>query len=132
MLLTYILVCHIPLSPMFSTCSSSEPDFHFHQWYISAYDYIIGEANMTNIFAVYLQVSAFRSQSSEYCYECCHKLFGRYCISLSYSTPGVDLIAFFVPVDCPRAVGVDFLREFDVHIFCHLFLMRGQSCLSLH
>ena len=33
---------------------------------------------------------------------------------------------------CHRAVGVDFLQEFDVHIFYPLFLKRGQYCLSLH
>ena len=29
-------------------------------------------------------------------------------------------------------IGVDFLQEFDVHIFYPLFLERGQYCFSLH
>ena len=33
---------------------------------------------------------------------------------------------------CRRAVGVDVLHEFDVHIFYPLLLKRGQYCLSLH
>jgi len=33
---------------------------------------------------------------------------------------------------CHRAVGVDFLEEFDVHIFYPLLLKRGQYCLGLH
>ena len=63
---------------------------------------------------------------------CCREQLGRYGISLSYSSPDVDLVAFFVYVDCHRAVGVDFLHKFDVHIFYPLFLKRGQYCLSLH
>ena len=35
-------------------------------------------------------------------------------------------------MECHRAVGVDFLQEFDVHIFYPLFLKRGRCCLSLH
>ena len=53
-------------------------------------------------------------------------------VSPSYSSPGVDLVAFFVQVDCHRAVGVDFLQDFDVHIFYPQFLKRGQYCLNLH
>ena len=47
------------------------------------------------IFAVYLQASGFPSQSSEYAYECCSKQLGQYGISLSYSSPGVDLLLSF-------------------------------------
>ena len=54
------------------------------------------EAKMTMIFAVYLQASGFPSQPSEYAFECCRKLLGRYGIALSYSSPGFDLVAFFV------------------------------------
>ena len=56
----------------------------------------MGEAKMTKVLAVYLQASGFPIQSSEYGFECCRKRFGRYGISLSYSFPGVDFIAFFV------------------------------------
>ena len=35
-------------------------------------------------------------------------------------------------MDCHRAVGVDFLQEFDVHVFYPLFLKRVQYCLGLH
>ena len=101
-------------------------------WCISAYDYVVGEAKMTKIFAVYLQASCFPSQWSEYAFEFCREQLGRCGISLSYSSPGVDLVAFFVYVDCHRAVGVDFLQEFDVHILYPLFLKRGWYCLSLH
>ena len=92
--------------------------------------YVVGEAKITKIFAVCLQASGFPSQSSEYVFECCREHLGRYGISLSYSSPDVDLVAFFV--DCHRAVGVDFHQEFDVHIFYPLFLKRGQHSLSLH
>ncbi|KAK2170755.1 hypothetical protein NP493_1143g01021 [Ridgeia piscesae] len=51
---------------------------------------------MTKIDAIYLQASGFPSQSSEYAFECCREDIGRYSISLSYSSPGVDLVAFFV------------------------------------
>ena len=96
-------------SPLASTCSSSDPDFHFHQlipvafvvvgvvYYIySAYEYVVGEAKMTKIFAVYLQASGFPSQLSEYALKCCREQLGRYGISVSYSCPDVDLFAFFV------------------------------------
>ena len=87
---------------------------------------------MTNIFAVYFQASGFPSQSSEYSFECCYKQLGRYGIALSYPSPDVDLVAFFMYVDCHRAVGVYILQEFDIHIFYTLFLNGGQYCLSLH
>ena len=87
---------------------------------------------MTKLFAVYLKTSGFPSQSSDYAFECCREQLGRYGISLSYTSPGVDLVAFFVYVDCHRTVGVDFLQEFEVHIFYSMFLKRGQYCLSLH
>ena len=95
-------------------------------WCISAYEYVVGEAKITKIFAVYLQTSGFPSQSSEYVFECCLEQLGRYCISLSYTSPGVDLVAFFVHVDCHRAVGVNFVQKFDAHIFYLLFLKRDQ------
>ena len=76
---------------------------------------------MTKIFAVYFQTSGFPNQSLEYAFECCRKQLGRYGISLSYSSPYADRVAFVVYVDCHRAVGVDFLYEFDVHIL-HPFL----------
>ena len=66
---------------------------------------------MTKLFAVYFQASGFPSQSSEYAFECCHEQLGRYGISVSYFSPGVDLVVFFVYVDCHRAVGVDFLQD---------------------
>ena len=66
------------------------------------------------------------SQSSEYAFGSCRKQLGRDSISLTYSSPDVDIVAFFVYVDCHRAVGVDFLQEFDVHIFYPLFLKQGQ------
>ena len=87
---------------------------------------------MTKIFAVYLRASCFSNQSSEYAFECYRKQLGRYGISLSYSSPDVDHVAFFIYVDSHRAVGADFLQEFDVHIFYPLLLKRGQYCLSLH
>ena len=83
-----LLVCSFPSSPLLSTCSSSAPDFHFHQLIpvafvvvqccIRAYEYVVGEAKMTKIFAVYLQASGFLSQSSEYALECCSKQLKRY------------------------------------------------------
>ena len=66
---------------------------------------------MTKIFAVYIQV--FPNQSSEYAFECCRNQLERYGISLSYASLGFDLVAFFVYVDCQRAVGVDFVQKFD-------------------
>ena len=65
-------------------------------WCISAYVYVVGEAKMTKIFTVYLQACGFPSQSSDCAFECCGEQFGRYGISLSYSSPDVDLVAFFV------------------------------------
>ena len=47
---------------------------------------------MTKIFAVNRQASGFPSQSSEYAFECCRKEFGRFGISLSYSSPDIDLL----------------------------------------
>ena len=92
-------------------------------WWISANEYVGGEAKLTKIFALYLQASGFPTQSSEYAFEWCRKQLGRYGISLSYSSPDVDLVTFFVYVDyCHRTVGVHFLQEFDVHIFYPLFL----------
>ena len=44
----------------------------------------------------------------------------------------VLILAFSVSVDCHRAVGLDFLQQIDEHTFYHLFLKRGQYCLSLH
>ena len=69
------------------------------------------------IFAVCLQASGFQSQTSEYTFECCRKQLGRYSISLPYSSPGVDFVAFFLYLDYHRTVGVDILQEFDVIIF---------------
>ena len=51
---------------------------------------------MTNLFAVYIQASGFPSQSSEYAFECCREQLGRYGISLSYTSPDVDIVASFV------------------------------------
>ena len=87
---------------------------------------------MTKIFAVNLQASGFPCQSSEYTFDCCREQPVRYGISLSYTFPGVDFVAFFVYVDCHRAVCVDFLQVFDVYISYPLFLKRGQYCLSLN
>ena len=59
-----------------------------------------------------------------------------YDIFLSYTSPNAAWskirVVFFVSVGCHRTVGVDFLQEFDVHIFYPLFLKRGKYCLSLH
>ena len=55
--------------------------------------YVIGEGKMTKIFAIYHQASGFPSQSSKYAFECCRKQLGRYGVSLSYSSPDVDLVA---------------------------------------
>ena len=38
-------------------------------WCTSAYKNVVGEAKMTEIFAVYLQASGFQSQSSEYAFD---------------------------------------------------------------
>ena len=67
-----IMVCHFSSSPLSLTCSSSNLDCHFHQQIPvafvvvlvvpNAYEYVVGEAQMTKIFAVYLQVSGFPSQ----------------------------------------------------------------------
>ena len=65
-------------------------------WCVSAYDYDVCEAKMTKIFAVYLKASVFPSQSSEYAFECSRKQLGRYGIFLSYSSPGIDRVAFFM------------------------------------
>ena len=67
---------------------------------ISAYEYVVVEAKMTKIFAVYFQTSDFPNQSSEYAFECSCKQLWRYGIPLSYSSPGVDLVAFFVSSSC--------------------------------
>ena len=64
--------------------------------YINVYDYVVGEATMTWIFAVYPQASGFPSQSSVYVFECCRKQIGLYEISLPYSSDYVNLAAFFV------------------------------------
>ena len=42
-------------------------------WTAFAYEYVVGGAKMTRIFAVYIQASGFPSQSSEYAFECCRK-----------------------------------------------------------
>ena len=90
---------------LFLTCSSSDPDFHLYQLIPVAFVvvhlvylhmYVVGKAKMTKIFNMYLQASGFPSQSSEYAFECCREQLGRYGISLSYSSPDVDLVAFFV------------------------------------
>ena len=69
---------------------------------ISAYVYVVGVAEMTKIFGVCHQAVGLPSQSSEYTFECCHKLLGRYGISLSNSSPGIDLFLLFVYVDWPN------------------------------
>ena len=48
--------------------------------------------------------------------------------NMLYFSPDVDLVAFFVYVDCHRAVGLDFLQGFDVHILYLLFLKRVDEC----
>ena len=102
-------------------------------WCISAYAYIfLGEAKTTTIFAFYLQVSGFPSLPSKYAFECYREQLGQYDISLSYTSPDVDLVAFFVTCDCHRVVCVDFLQEFDIHVYSPLFLMGDQYCFSLH
>jgi len=70
-----VCLCHFPSSPLSSTCSFSDRDFHFHQLIPVAFMYVVidvlyegvvGEAKITKIFAVYLQVSGFSSQQSEH------------------------------------------------------------------
>ena len=83
---------------------------------------------MTKIFAVYFQIYGLRGQSSEYAFECCREQPGRYDISMSYSSPDVDIVASVVQMDCHRAVCVDFVycfQCFDVYIFV-------TSCPILH
>ena len=57
-----ILVCRFLSSPLCSTCSSSDPNFHFlqlilvafvvvHVVYYSIYQYVVGEVKMIEIFA---------------------------------------------------------------------------------
>jgi len=80
---------------------------------IFVFQYVFGEPKMTDIFSVYHQASGFPSQP----FECFLKQLGRYGVSLLYSSPDVDLVAFFVYVDCHRAVCVDVFHEFDVYVF---------------
>ena len=54
---------------------------------------------------------------------------GQYGIFLSYSSPDVYLVTFFLSVDSHRAVGVGFLQLFDE---LSPVLKRGQYCLGLH
>ena len=68
-------------SPLSSTCSSSDTDFHFHQLihvafvvvHVRTYEYVVGEAKMTRIFVFDLQTVGLLIQSSEYAFEYCHK-----------------------------------------------------------
>ena len=62
---------------------------------ISAYEYVIGEAKMTKIFAVYLQASGFPISRRKMISSAAEQI-GRHGISLSYSSPDVDFVAFFV------------------------------------
>ena len=78
-------MCCFPSSPLSSTCSSSDPNFHFHQLIPVAFVvvhvlyeciimgtvYVVGEVKMTEIFFVYPQASGFASRSSENAFECC-------------------------------------------------------------
>ena len=75
---------------------------------ISAYEYVVNDAKMITMFAVYLQASGFSSQSSEH-----------------GSSPDVDIVSLFSKVGCHRA-GVYFLQQFEVHHVYPLFLQRGQ------
>ena len=64
-------------------------------WCISAY--VVGEAKMTKIFAIYLQASGFPSQSSEYPFECCREQLGRYAICmLSPSRIPLQMLILFL------------------------------------
>ena len=62
----------------------------------SAHEYVVSEAKMTKILPICLQTSGFPNQSPEYAFECCREQLGRYDIFLSFSYPGVDLVAYFV------------------------------------
>ena len=59
-------------------------------------DFVVGEAKMTKIFAVYLQAYGFPSYSSEYAFGCRRKQVERYDICLLYSSTDVALVPFFV------------------------------------
>ena len=61
--------------------------------------YVVGEAKVTNIFAVYLQPSGFPSQSSEYAFECYRKQPERNGISLSYSSVDVDSLCWWSVIE---------------------------------
>ena len=45
-------------------------------WCICAYEYVVSEAKMTKIFAIYLQASDLQNQSSEYAFECYREQLG--------------------------------------------------------
>ena len=100
-------------------------------WCLSAYEYVVVEANMTKIFAVYFMPLLSQVSRRNILSSAAVNSLGDG-ISLLYTSPDVDLVAFFVQMDCHRAVGVDVLQEFDVHIFYLLFLKRDQYYLSLH
>ena len=51
---------------------------------------------------------------------------------MSCPSPEVDLVALFVVVDCHRAIGIDFVQEFGIHIIYPLFLKRGNNGRRLH
>ena len=65
-------------------------------WCISGYEYVVGEAKMTKIFAVYLQASGFPSHSSEYAYVCCREQLGRYAVALSYLLLMLNVLLFCI------------------------------------
>ena len=102
---------------------SCDPDFHFHLLIPVAF--------------VVVHVVYFRRPSSRlwfpksvvgmYAFECCRKQLLRYSISLPYSSPDVNLIAFFLEVDCHRTVGIDIIQKFDVHLFYPLFLIEVST-----
>ena len=75
---------------------------------------------MPKIIAVYFQASGFPSQSLEYAFKCC---LGD--IVYTGHIPLLVLIVFVcAQMDCYSAVGVDFLQEFEVHVFYPILLKR--------
>ena len=72
---------------------------------ISAYEYIVGEAKVTKIFVVYLQVSGFPNQTSDYAFECCHK------------QPGTPLIMLDLLLSLCRWTVIELL-VYTSSIFC--------------
>ena len=66
---------------------------------ISAYEYVVGEAKMTDIFCVSPKSSGFPGHSSSTVSNVAINSLGDICMSLSYSSPCGVFVAFSVWVD---------------------------------